>query len=253
MLGFFYLFFFGGGWSWGVFFFYKADKCGELHLKALNQDRFVRTWNRKLGNISPRLPQCCRSHMCFPTSPTQGLGSHFCTGTSRMQAEGRIMEVAGAAFRPPALQQNNIINSSSNIPSLCHLDEWCCNELGSGYAAVIPVCVSMCLRACVRVSFHGDKWHTCIQGLWNFQLKTLGAPNEIAGNGETALKEWEAVKEHHQKLFRMLPNYALMRRCRFVIQMSYKSQLLLQLHGDANETSDSIILSKAPNDKQQTY
>ena len=56
--------------------------------------------------------------------------------------------------------------------------------------------LNMCV--CVCVSFYGDKY-TCIQGLWNFQSKTLGAPNGIAGNGETASKEGNAVKGHHQK------------------------------------------------------
>lgn len=104
------------------------------------------------------------------------------------------MEAAGAAFRPPVLQHNNIINSSSNIPSLCHSDEWCSHEPDSGYAAVISV---RALCVCV-FPFIGKV--TCIQGLWNFQPKTPGAPNEVAGNGETALKERDGVKGHHEKL-----------------------------------------------------
>ena len=94
----------------------------------------------------------------------------------------------GAAFSVSILQHNSIINSSSNIPPLCHTDEWCSNEPVplSGYTAVIcQLYAATCVCVWVR------SW-----GEWRPSL----FPSEYKEMMKWSLKEvWESRAKKREK------------------------------------------------------
>lgn len=116
-----------------------------------------------------------------------------------------IQEAVGAAFSASILQHNSIINSSSNIPSLCHTDEWCSNEpvLLSGFTAVIrrlyAATSGMCMRVHVgRAHPLSWRWVTGTQGFRNSEFIPEGSQRSF-WNIRSLQKVWEQSKEKRER------------------------------------------------------
>lgn len=121
-----------------------------------------------------------------------GLGSHFYTLSGKIEADGRIMELLELLS---VLQHNNIINSSSNIPSLCHPDEWCSNEPGSGYAAVIPVSVCVCVCTCPSMGM-SDMYTQALELSFEDALRSLWRSRKWWNSSLRKLQKQKRVKGH---------------------------------------------------------
>lgn len=113
-----------------------------------------------------------------------------------------MREAAGAAFSSSILQHNNIINSSSNIPSLCHADEWCSNEPVpvSGYTAVICQLYAATSRVhvcvCAPLFMGMSDRYTRIPELWVHSRRPSALPLEYKEMMKRSFKE---VRESRAK------------------------------------------------------